>query len=318
MRSLVALAVAALALTIPVGRARAAASANESTMAREIANDINRERAARGLAAIPFDAGAYSSGAQRVAESNRDRPCHACHSTDHPSGEIVWWGSDYPSSAPTIWWMGSPPHRALVLAPNATKLGVGVACKGTEHDAVAWIETTAAADNPPPTPVATKDGTGSRCKGGSSTPAPSGSATTRPAAAASPGATPTTAAAKRSAVAGAGPATTVGAGRTSTTTGRTTTTKKPTKAAVRRDAVAAAFAGGGGASSSGDARSALEPSIRLDPATGRVIAASSRRVAAGGGGVGGLGSALLLAAFVGALVVGRFTHRTQAVDTPSG
>src|SRR4051812_27012046 len=103
--------------------AGAAASSNEATMAREIANDINNERAARHLPAIPFDAGAYSTGAQQVAESTRDRPCHACHSTDHPSGEVVWWGSDYGSSGATIWWMGSPPHRALLLAPNATKLG---------------------------------------------------------------------------------------------------------------------------------------------------------------------------------------------------
>jgi len=250
-------------------------------MAREIADDINRERAGRGLPKIPVDV-AYSAGAQRVAESNRDRPCHACHSTDHPSGEVVWWGSDYPSSGSPIWWMGSPPHRALLLAPNATKLGVGVACNGTEHDAVAWIETQTEAENASPTPVVTKSTAGSRCAGGT----------------ASPATTPST----RTTVPGGGAA----AGSTSSTAARGTTT---TSAQTQRGAPAATTTtarqqSAVAADLGDDTPSAAGPLAAADPR----IAASSRPLARSRD-VGAMGTMLLLMTFVGALLVGRTARR---------
>lgn len=262
-------------------------------MAREIAQDINAERSARGLPAIPFDAGAYSSGAQRVAENNRDAPCHACHSTDHPSGEVVWWGSDYGSSGSTIWWMGSPSHRALLLAPNATKLGVGVACNGAAHDAVAWIETTTSAQGASPTPVATKSGTGTRCGGRPST------QTTRAAPVAATTTPPTTTAPARR------PNTSTTAAARSATT-RTTAPRRTTTTASRRALVAAAFTP---AASGGNIPEPVR-AFSSKPQTASLAfrpTAGSRPVVASG--FGAVGTASLVGVFVGVLALGKATRR---------
>ena len=278
-----------------MGPARAAATASESTMAREIAQDINRERAARGLAAIPFDAGAYSAGAQQVAENNRDAPCHACHSTTHPSGEVVWWGSDYGSSGSTIWWMGSPPHRSLLLAPNATKLGVGVACNGAAHDAVAWIETSAGDTNAPPNPVVTKAGTGTRCGGKPSSSTPT---TARPA-------TATTTATTARRVTGAVNTTTTARAAVATT--RTTAVRRTTTTVSSRRIFAAAASNvpaapsdGTSAQQAGSAK--VQAALAFQPAVGS-------RPAAAATGFGAIGTFVLLAVFVGVLALGRATHR---------
>jgi hypothetical protein len=290
-----ALVALAALIIIPVGPARAAATASESTMAREIAQDINQERAARGLAAIPFDAGAYSAGAQRVAERNRDQPCHACHSSDHPSGEVVWWGSDYGSSGSTIWWMGSPSHRSLLLARNATKLGVGVACNGSAHDAVAWIETSSGDNSASANPVVTKSGTGSRCSGRSSTPVAnpqSPAMTTATTARRAVAATTTTAAARR------------------TTTTRAPVRRTTTTAASRRRIFAATAPsppparGGESPLQAGSMSSRSETALAFQPAVGSrpVVAAT---------GFGATGTIVLLGVFGGVLVLGRATHRRQ-------
>jgi hypothetical protein len=276
----IAVLVAVLVLVAP-RVAQAAANGDESTMAREIADDINRERVARHLPTIPVD-GDYSAGAQRVAESNRDRPCHACHSADHPSGEVVWWGSDYPSSGSPIWWMGSPPHRALLLTPSATRLGVGVACNGKEHDAVAWIETQTEAQNAPATPVATKSGTGSRCHGTATTPGTG--APSRPS---------TSTAGGRTAPAITTTRVTAGTSPHSTTTLRRTTTS-----------IVHAFAlsGGSGVANRDAVSPGAEPELAL-----RSVAGS--RAASQPDGVGGYATAALLTTFIGVLFVGRATRR---------
>ena len=284
-----ALVALAALIVLPVGTARAATTANESTMAREIAQDINQERAARGLAAIPFDAGAYSTGAQRVAERNRDQPCHACHSSDHPSGEVVWWGSDYGSSGATIWWMGSPPHRSLLLAPNATKLGVGVACNGAAHDAVAWIETAAGDPSQPQNPIVTKSGTGTRCGGKTSTPVPSPQGTA-----------PTTATTARRAAA----VTTTTARPASATTRTTAARRRTTTTAASRRIFAAAAAPPTPPpelQQVGAVASRPETALAFRPTAG------SRPVVASG--FGAMGTVVLLGVFVGVLGLGRATHR---------
>jgi hypothetical protein len=285
--ALVALVTMGVVLAAPARRVGATASSNEATMAREIADDINRERAARNLPAIPFD-GSYSAGAQRVAERNRDNGQHAVHSTDHPSGEVVWWGSDYPSSGSPIWWMGSPPHRALLLAPNATRLGVGVACKGTEHDAVAWIETTSEAQNAPAQPVVTKSSAGTRCAGGGGGSSP----TSRPTPAsvgggAAPVATSTT---RREVVPAEG-------GMTTTTAKRTSTTRAAALADVSDGAVEVAAPA---------TSAAVAP---FAPRT-RVIVSASRPMA-GRGGPGGTATVLLTGSFAAALGIGRAAHRRR-------
>ena len=275
---------------LPLVPARASANGNESTMAREIADDINRERAARHLPALAYDTSA-AAGAQRVAESNRDRPCHACHSGAQPSGEIVWWGSDYPSSGSPIWWMGSPPHRALVLAPGATAIGVGVACNGTEHDAVAWIQTTDEAQNASPTPVVTKAGTGSRC---------TGAPTTRPTTGgAAPTVAPTTSRSPVS-VGGDAPATT-----SSTRRGATTTTV----AGHRADAPSSRTSDSSEVASgvAGEARTTSTTEPPPFVALAHPVAASSNAPVTKG--VGPTGTILLLLTFGGALALGLLSRK---------
>lgn len=158
--------VAALALGLSAAwwPAPAAAAGNEGQMAAEIAAQINAERAARGLSRLPVD-GSYSAGAQRVAESNRERSCDACHSTSFPSGEVVYWSSGDASGGATVWWMNSPGHRALLMAPDGVRLGVGVACSGTEYQAVGWIETENPPGSVPASPIVTSRSSGSRCQG---------------------------------------------------------------------------------------------------------------------------------------------------------
>ena len=158
--------VAALALGLSAAwwPAPVAAAGNEGQMASEIAGHVNAERAARGLSRLPVD-GSYSAGAQRVAESNRERSCDACHSTSYPSGEVVYWSSGDASGGATVWWMNSAEHRALLMAPDATRLGIGVACSGTEYQAVGWIETANPPSSVPASPIVTSRSSGSRCKG---------------------------------------------------------------------------------------------------------------------------------------------------------
>ena len=184
--------VAALALGFSAAwwPAPAAAAGNEGQMAAEMAAHINAERAARGLSRLPVD-GSYAAGAQRVAESNRERSCDACHSTSFPSGEVVYWSSGDASGGATVWWMNSPGHRALLMAPDATKLGVGVACSGTEYQAVGWIETENPPSSVPASPIVTSRSSGSRCQGVA--PAAKPTTTVRP--------SPTTTAAGRNATA---------------------------------------------------------------------------------------------------------------------
>lgn len=263
-------------------------------MAREIAQDINQERVARGLSAIPFDAGAYSAGAQRVAERNRDQPCHACHSSDFPSGEVVWWGSDYGSSGATIWWMGSPPHRSLLLAPNATKLGVGVACNGAAHDAVAWIETTAGDPSQPQNPIVTKSGSGTRCGGRTSTPVTSPQ-----------GPAPTTATTARRAA-----AVTTSTSRAASATTRTTAARRSTTTTARSRRIFAAAAaqppppvsGSQSPLQAGNVASRPETALAFQPTAGT-------RPATAATGFGVVGTIVLLGVFVGVLALGRATHR---------
>jgi hypothetical protein len=173
--------------------------------------------------------------------------------------------------------MGSPPHRALLLAPNATKLGVGVACNGTEHDAVAWIETQSEAQNSSPTPVVTKSTAGSRCKGPVSSPATT--VTTRAAAA-------TTTLARNAAAS-------------------TTTTSRPAIRSTTTSSVAVAAAATGGTpfQSTSDPPAA-SAALALQTASGRPIVASSRPLARSRD-VGAIGTMVLLMTFVGALLVAR-------------
>jgi uncharacterized protein YkwD len=100
-------------------------------MTAEVAANVNRERAAKGLGPLAVDGSRYSV-VQAQAERNLTGACpsRACHSGNLPpgGGEVVYWGSGTPAGNATAWWMRSPGHRVLLLDSGATRMSVGVAC----------------------------------------------------------------------------------------------------------------------------------------------------------------------------------------------
>ena len=98
-------------------------------MRTQVAQFLNMERTNRGLSALPVDADLQSQ-AQTWSEHNRDVGCESgCHSP-HDQGEILAWAPvSARSGTLTVAWMKSASHRNIVLYPDATALGVGIACK---------------------------------------------------------------------------------------------------------------------------------------------------------------------------------------------
>jgi cysteine-rich secretory family protein len=289
--ALIMTAFAVVAIGSP-SRARASASSSEAQMAREIAADINRERAARGLSALAYDTSA-AAGAQQVAEHDRDTPCHSCHSGAQPSGEVVYWAYNYPSGGATNWWMNSDPHRNQLMSPDATAIGIGVACNsdGTEFDAAGWV-TVHSEPASPKTPVVTKTTQGSRCApSGRSTPTP-----TTTAAAASHAATTATSARNGAASTTTPTTTSAASGRRTTTT---TTSRSTSLAAARDD----------GQSSPSAAPSLFSSQVALGARGSLRRAAALRAGPASGGDVGGAGTLLLVLTFTGTLAIGVIGRR---------
>ena len=287
--------------------APAAAAGNESQMAAEIAAQINAERAARGLSRLPVD-GSYSAGAQRVAESNRERSCDACHSTTFPSGEVVYWNSGDPSGAATVWWMGSPGHRALLMAPDATRLGVGVACSGTEYQAVGWVETENPPASVPASPVVTSRTSGSRCQGVAAKTTPT---TARP----SPSSTTPAAARDVSASDADSDRGETAAAQAPRGGRRTTTTAAPGKRPRSTEEKAASPTRRRASVPAGSRRAVINTGIAPAPEEvlarqlGVELTGRSASPTAAGGGLGDLTPAVLVAVFAGSLLAGWATRR---------
>lgn len=101
----------------------------DPTCASDVLTCVNEARAANGiapLAANPTLDGAAQSCADRMAASGQ-----MTHSTDHPAG-FSWWGENiaqgYGSAAAVFaGWMGSEGHRANILNPAYSQMGIGYA-----------------------------------------------------------------------------------------------------------------------------------------------------------------------------------------------
>jgi hypothetical protein len=174
----------------------AAASNREDQMRDQIGQFLNIERTNRDLAALPIDVHLQSQ-AQAWSERNRDAGCEtSCHST-HDEGEILaWGGANARAGKLVVAWMQSPSHRNILLYPDSTAMGIGVAC-ASNGEAYATVQFYDVHRPVPPSdeqPIASSDAWGTPCDGmggpvpptSTSTPTTSRSATTN--------ATPTTAA----------------------------------------------------------------------------------------------------------------------------
>ena len=107
----------------PVTPADAAMSSQESTLAGEFLQQLNAERAARGIAPLIQDS-SLSSGALSWADTIAGRQT-LVHS-GAPVAEIIGYGGRTGSISQA--WMKSSSHRNLIVDPNLGYAGVGVAC----------------------------------------------------------------------------------------------------------------------------------------------------------------------------------------------
>ena len=168
----VAVAVGATWLLAPPGIFTApakAATGVESRMAAEIAAQINSERSARGLAHLSVSA-TLGSQAQAIAESNRDQTCHACHSSSVGNGEVVQWsGGPGASGRSTVAWMLSTTHRDILMSPDLTAIGVGLACYPDGGQEAVGRVTGPVTTGSPTSPVVTSSRSGSDCGSASTT-----------------------------------------------------------------------------------------------------------------------------------------------------
>ncbi len=103
--------------------AAAAVDADQAALAAEFFEQLNGERAARGLPALSLDVD-VSFGAFDYAETlaARQQLRHA----DTGLAEIIGWGNRM--GVITVSYMNSPSHRHLIVDPNHDAVGIGVAC----------------------------------------------------------------------------------------------------------------------------------------------------------------------------------------------
>jgi hypothetical protein len=146
----------------------AASSNREDQMRDQIGQFLNMERTNRGLRPLPIDPDLAAS-AQAWSEHNRDAGCETnCHST-HAEGEIIAWGDvNARSGKLMVAWMQSGNHRNIVLYPDATAMGVGVACKSGGGEVYATVQFYDVYRPVAPTdqdPIASSEEWGSPCEG---------------------------------------------------------------------------------------------------------------------------------------------------------
>ncbi len=124
-------------LTVPVSLAASRLSAPESSLLRA----VNQARAAHGLGAVRFDAALTRAARSHSAEMLRGNYfAHGAFRTRmiqfHVRGPFVGenlaWGTGSYASPQTVIqeWLTSPAHRANLLRPSFTRIGIG-AVQGT-------------------------------------------------------------------------------------------------------------------------------------------------------------------------------------------
>ena len=106
------------------------------SFAKQVVNLVNEERAKAGLSALVLDETLASAAMVRATEIetsfSHTRPDGRSFSTIlsdmgiqyHRSGENIAWGQQSPETV-MEGWMNSKGHRANILNPNFTKIGVG-------------------------------------------------------------------------------------------------------------------------------------------------------------------------------------------------
>ena len=186
-RGMVPLVVAALLLasvgSLAAPSAVRAAWANDSFSTADedlMVQLVNQARANAGLAPVSVSAAVHDVAQWRSKDQiDRDYFSHSIppegYKVDYYMKQrgiaFSWWGetiskNTYSDSTSTQsafnWWMGSDPHRAIILEPRATHIGVG-AYKGTYQSyanthlyTMVVIQGSAAADTTPPTVAAPK------------------------------------------------------------------------------------------------------------------------------------------------------------------
>ncbi len=136
---------------------------DEGRLAIELVGQLNAERAARGLHALPVNVGLSAQSQQYAEELARiQRLVH----DDSGYAEII--GTGLRSGAITTAYMGSPTHRHLIVDPNHASVGIGVVCdaKGRMWTVARFdrIDRTLGTNRQSPaSPVVSEPSFGSRC-----------------------------------------------------------------------------------------------------------------------------------------------------------
>ena len=128
------------AARLQVPSAAQAPMTEDEKMARLLVEQINAERAAHGLAAYQFDATAAAAAAAHSADQAAKRTMSHGGSDGSNAGQrltrigVTWgsWaenvGAGFNEPATLLQaWLGSPPHRPVVLSSTFTRIGAGVA-----------------------------------------------------------------------------------------------------------------------------------------------------------------------------------------------
>lgn len=153
---------------MPVGQAGAVRS--PSLLEAEFFDQLNDERAARGL--VPLIADSTLESASRQWATSMSGSGDLVHSNDGRA-EIIAYG--YRTGQITLAWMKSPGHRNLIVDPNLVYAGVGVTCdaSGRMWAAVQYrrLDTRLATLNSSSvSPAVTPNAEGSNCEDESSQP----------------------------------------------------------------------------------------------------------------------------------------------------
>lgn len=102
-----------------------AAGVNDEAVGRQLLNELNAERAARGVAGLGWDGAVAAASSSWAGQIHREG---VLRHSGAPRAEII--GTGARTGQITRAWMSSPPHRRLLLDPNMRVAGVGVSCDG--------------------------------------------------------------------------------------------------------------------------------------------------------------------------------------------
>ena len=193
--ALLVLAATAMGAVVRPGEA---STSREDQMRDQIGQFLNIERTNRGLKPLPIDLHLQQQ-AQAWSEHNREAGCETnCHSP-HDEGEILaWGGTNAHTGKLMVAWMQSSAHRNIALYPEATAMGIGLACakNGEAYATVQFYDVYQPVPATDEAPIASSEAWGTPCDGPSGPVPPTSTSTPTTIRGASTTTTPTTAAPK--------------------------------------------------------------------------------------------------------------------------